>query len=123
MLATPPRSASTSWEGLRQACSPHGEGEAGSLPALLPGSPGGQAVLRGRPAQPRTFWRVTGRHGARNPLGRKDRAKCAAVSSLPSTRVGGRVGAGDLELRACTRSAPDAQPGPGEEPGRLPGGL
>lgn len=95
----------------------------GSSRALLPGSPGGQAVLQGCPAQPRTFWWVTGRHGACDPLGRKDRAKGAAVLSLPRTRMGGRVSAGDLKLHMCTWSAPDAQPGLGEEPGSLPGGL
>lgn len=69
----------------------------GNSRAVLPGNPGGRAVLHGRPAQPRTFCWATGGHGARSSPGREDGAKraavlCLAPEILPRRRLRGSVG-------------------------------
>lgn len=67
-------------------------------------------LLGDRPARrPRASWQE-----------RQREACSCSVSSR--TRMGGRVGAADLELHVGTWSAPDVQPRPEEEPGRPPGG-
>ena len=91
---------------------------------VLPGNPGGWAVLQGHPPQPRTCCWVTGRHGACDSLGREDRAKPAALlclvpKILPRRRLGGSVwveGGGGVSDFTHARGLP-------QMPRRLPGLL